>query len=411
MLANEIKIENYTYDLPDERIARFPLAKRDESKLLVFRNKVLSQTTFQHIDELLPDHSVLFWNNTKVIQARLLFRKPTGSLIEVFLLEPSDPPEYATMFSSQGSCTWQVIIGNKKKWKSGILMAVAQTGHGNVTLTAACVDPEDPNTRVRFSWKPEILTFAEVTDLFGQTPIPPYLKRNPVEEDKSRYQTIYAHHDGSVAAPTAGLHFSPTVVAGLKQKGIQIRHVTLHVGAGTFIPVKSRTIDGHSMHAETVIIKRSEIEVLLNTHPDLITAVGTTTLRSLESLYWIGHKMCTHSLVLNQPLRVEQWDPYAATDRIDYKESLRSVLKYLDQNHLDSLGFSTRLIIVPGYDFQIVNRLITNFHQPSSTLLLLVAAFTGNRWKDIYRYALDNGFRFLSYGDSSLLERRREING
>ncbi|MFH0761698.1 MAG: S-adenosylmethionine:tRNA ribosyltransferase-isomerase [Bacteroidota bacterium] len=410
MLVNEIRIENYTYDLPDERIARFPLTNRDQSKLLVFKNNELSETSFQNIGELLPENSFLFWNNTRVIQARLLFRKETGGVIEVLLLEPSDPREYATMFSCKGTCTWQVIIGNKKKWKSGFLTAVAQTQHGDVTLTAACIDPEDPDPHVRFSWKPENLTFAEISDLFGQTPIPPYLKRSPVEEDKSRYQTIYARHDGSVAAPTAGLHFSPTVVAKLKQKGIHIRTVTLHVGAGTFIPVKSITIEGHSMHAENVSINKSEIEDLLITDPDLLTAVGTTTLRSLESLYWIGQKICNNGLRLHQPLTVEQWDPYCQTETIGYKNSLQSVLNYLDKNRIDRIEFSTRLIIVPGYDFHVVNRLITNFHQPSSTLLLLIAAFVGDRWKDIYRYALDNGFRFLSYGDSSLLEREKKIN-
>lgn len=407
MLANTIKIEDYSYDLPDERIARFPLSNRDESKLLLFRNDRISQTTFKHIDQFLPDHSVLFWNNTRVIQARLLFRKPTGSLIEVFLLEPSVPPEYATMFASKGSCAWKVIIGNKKKWKSGILMAETRYGQEIVTLKASFMDTEGPDMQVRFSWEPHILTFAEVTDLFGQTPIPPYLKRNPVETDKSRYQTIYARHDGSVAAPTAGLHFSPEVVERLIHKGIQIRHVTLHVGAGTFVPVKTGTIGEHSMHAETVIIQRSEIEALLHTDPELITAVGTTTLRSLESLYWIGYRMCTSGFGLNEPLSVGQWDPYTAGKRIDYQESLRSVLQYLDHNRLDNLEFTTRLIIVPGYTFHIVNRLITNFHQPSSTLLLLVAALAGNRWKDIYRYALDNDFRFLSYGDSSLLEKKK----
>jgi len=314
------------------------------------------------------------------------------------------------MFSSKGCCTWHVIIGNKKKWKNGTLTAAAQTLGGNITLTATCLNAEETDSKVRFEWEPSDLTFAEVTDQFGQTPIPPYLKRNPIQEDKSRYQTIYARHNGSVAAPTAGLHFSPEVIDSLSRKGIQIRPVTLHVGAGTFIPVKSRTIGEHSMHAESVSIMRSEIEAILNTDPKLVTAVGTTTLRSLESLYWIGHKLCTHAFTMNQPVQVDQWDPYKSTERIDYKDSLKSVLNYLDQNRMDSIGFSTRLIIVPGYEFKIVNRLITNFHQPSSTLLLLVAAFTGNRWKEIYRYALDNGFRFLSYGDSSLLERRKEIN-
>jgi len=403
MGIREIRIEDYLYDLPQDRIALYPLEKRDQSSLLVFRNGQISQSNFFNLPEFLPADSMLIWNNTKVIPARLEFLKPTGALIEIFLLEPYSPSVYATMFNQDGSCTWNAIIGNQKKWKEDTLVRIIDSESGKVQLSAEYADIKNKN-RIHLKWSPENLMFTQILDLFGKTPIPPYLKRDSNERDKTTYQTVYANFDGSVAAPTAGLHFTQELIEKLKQKNIRLNSLTLHVGSGTFIPVKSKTIGDHEMHAETVIIDKAVIQDLLGIKPDKLTVVGTTSLRSLESLFWLGQKISLNPNLEVNHLFVDQWEPYEHEHIIDVQESLNIILNFLDKRALEQIKFSTRLIIVPGYRFRLVNRLITNFHQPSSTLLLLVSALIGNKWRDIYNYALANNFRFLSYGDSSLLE-------
>ena len=410
MRISEIRIEDYLYDLPQNRIALYPLEYRDQSKLLVFRNGQTSQSSFYNLPDLLPADSVLIWNNTKVIPARLEFKKSSGALIEIFLLEPFSPSGYATVFNQDVCCIWNVIIGNQKKWKGESLVREMDSPKGIIRLSAEYAGDKN-NNRILFKWLPEKLSFAQILDLFGKTPIPPYLKRDSNDIDKTRYQTVYANFDGSVAAPTAGLHFTPDLIQKLKQKNIRLDSVTLHVGAGTFIPVKSDTISDHRMHAETVIIGKSIIRDLLQIAPDKLTVVGTTTLRSLESMFWLGQKIALHpELEVNQ-LCVDQWEPYKYTHAIDIKHSLNTIMHFLNKRELEEIQFITRLIIVPGYPFKLVNRLITNFHQPSSTLLLLVSALIGDQWREIYHYALAHDFRFLSYGDSSLLETESFNNG
>lgn len=403
MGIREIRIEDYLYDLPQDRIALYPLEKRDQSSLLVFRNGQITQSHFFNLPEFLPADSMLIWNNTKVIPARLEFLKPSGALIEIFLLEPYSPSVYTAMFNQDGSCTWNAIIGNRKKWKGDTLVRIIDSESGRVQLSAEYDDIKNKN-RIHLKWSPENLMFAQILDLFGKTPIPPYLKRDSNERDKTTYQTVYANFDGSVAAPTAGLHFTQELIEKLKQKNIRLNSLTLHVGSGTFIPVKSKTIGDHEMHAETVIIDKVVIQDLLGIKPDKLTVVGTTSLRSLESLFWLGQKISLNPDLDADHLFVDQWEPYHYKQIIEVQESLNTILDFLDKRTLEQIHFNTRLIIVPGYRFKLVNRLITNFHQPSSTLLLLVSALIGNKWRDIYNYALTNNFRFLSYGDSSLLE-------
>ncbi len=410
MSVKEIRIEDYFYDLPQNRVALYPLENRDQSSLLVFRNGQISQSHFFNLPDLLPADSMLIWNNTKVIPARLEFKKSTGAPVEIFLIEPYSPSGYATMFNKNGSCTWNTIIGNQKKWKGESLVRMIDSASGPVQLSVEYADIEDKN-RILLKWSPENLTFARILDLFGKTPIPPYLKRDSNDQDKTRYQTVYANFDGSVAAPTAGLHFTADLIEKLKQKNIRLGSITLHVGSGTFIPVKSETIGDHQMHGETVIIDKSIIRDLLGTNPDKLTVVGTTSLRSLESLFWLGQKISRDLVLDANQLCVDQWEPYNHTHIIDVQESLNTIYDFLDQRGLEQIQFITRLIIVPGYRFRLVNRLITNFHQPSSTLLLLISALIGNKWRDIYKYALDNDFRFLSYGDSSLLEMQSNNHG
>ncbi len=398
-----IRTEDYRYILPEERIATYPEEDRDQSKLLVFRNNSIHETRFFNLPDLLPPDSTIIWNNTKVIPARLQFNKATGALIEIFLLEPALPSSYITVFSQRKSCEWKVIVGNQKKWKGEHLTRAAVFEDRNVELTVEYVDNNN-KSQVLLSWTPEDLTFAQILDIFGKTPIPPYLKRESVEGDKVRYQTVYADFDGSVAAPTAGLHFTSDLIELLKQQNISFDSVTLHVGSGTFIPVKSSTIGEHIMHAETVIINKATIQNLLVLTPDKLTVVGTTSLRSLESLFWLGNKLNDNPNIDSNCLTVDQWVPYNTDQPISSKEALGSVLNYMNDWNLDHLEFVTRLLIVPGYKFKLVHRLITNFHQPSSTLLLLVSALVGEKWREIYDYALKNDFRFLSYGDSSILE-------
>jgi S-adenosylmethionine:tRNA ribosyltransferase-isomerase len=403
MGLKDIRIEDYRYDLPQDRIAVHPVADRDRSNLLVYRNGAISGANFSDLPELLPEDSMVVRNDTRVIPARIAFTKATGARIEVFLLEPIDPPGYTRIFSQTVSCSWSVTIGNMKKWKSGELTWRIETAEGMITLVASRDAVNDPNV-VNFTWTPETLSFAEILHLFGKTPIPPYLGRESEDSDKDRYQTVYAHFDGSVAAPTAGLHFTDRLIQKLTARRISFQSLTLHVGSGTFVPVKSERIGDHSMHAETVFIHRQLIQSLLEMPTSRVTLVGTTSLRSLESLYWLGCKLMRQPESSVDSLAVDQWDPYEMPEEIPLADSLRIILDYLTRNNLETLHFNTRLIIVPGYRIRTTRRLITNFHQPSSTLLLLVAALVGERWKDIYDYALRNGFRFLSYGDSSLLD-------
>ena len=405
MNTKHIRIKDYNYDLPDERIAKFPLPERDKSKLLVYNHGEVSQDVFSNITHYLPQGALMVFNNTKVIQARLHFRKETGSLIEIFLLEPALPTDYEQMFQTTGACSWYCLVGNLKKWKGGPLTTtVEMPGQPSVQLTAERDMSCETALKIDFKWTgDDKLSFAELIDKVGELPIPPYLNRNTQESDKTTYQTVYSKIKGSVAAPTAGLHFTQKVLADIDQHGIDREELTLHVGAGTFKPVKSEEIEGHAMHTEYVCIRRSTLEKLLQHNCEAV-AVGTTSVRTLESLYYMGCKVKANPNVSLDQLHVNQWEPYASTTTtITPAEAIGELIAYMDRNNLPSLHSSTQIIIAPGYQYKIVKRLITNFHQPQSTLLLLVSAFVGGDWKSIYRYALDNDFRFLSYGDSSIL--------
>ncbi len=396
-----IKISQYTYDLPEERIAKFPLEERDLSKLLIYKNGELSHTVFRNLPEVL-DKTLLVVNNTKVIYARMLFQKPTGAKIEIFCLNPVEPAEYNQAFQVRGEAVWACMIGNRKKWKNGVLTKTFSAHGKDFSITAEYLEPYKENTHlVRFRWDGE-LTFSQVLDSIGLVPIPPYLNREAVPQDRQTYQTVYSREEGSVAAPTAGLHFTPRVLDDLRKKGIDTAEVTLHVGAGTFRPVKSETIGGHPMHTEYFTVEATELRKIRE-NLGRITAVGTTSMRTLESLYWLGLKMMSNP----QDRFIEQWTPYEMQADRPVAEVLDFLLQYLADTGKERLEGWTQIIIVPGYEFKIVDNLITNFHQPQSTLLLLVAAFVGEDWRRIYQYALDNDFRFLSYGDSSLLFGRK----
>ena len=405
MNTKHIRIKDYNYDLPDERIAKFPLPERDKSKLLVYNHGEVSQDVFSNITRYLPQGALMVFNNTKVIQARLHFRKETGSLIEIFLLEPALPADYEQMFQTTGACSWYCLVGNLKKWKGGPLTTtVEMPGQPSVQLSAERDMSCETALKIDFKWTgDDKLSFAELIDKVGELPIPPYLNRNTQESDKTTYQTVYSKIKGSVAAPTAGLHFTQKVLADIDQHNIDREELTLHVGAGTFKPVKSEEIEGHAMHTEYVCIRRTTLEKLLQHNCEAV-AVGTTSVRTLESLYYMGCKVKVNPNVSLDQLHVNQWEPYASTTTtITPAEAIGELIAYMDRNNLPSLHSSTQIIIAPGYQYKIVKRLITNFHQPQSTLLLLVSAFVGGDWKSIYRYALDNDFRFLSYGDSSIL--------
>lgn len=407
------KISDYNYTLPDERIAKFPLQERDKSKLLLYRHGEVGEDVFSNLPSYLPKGALMVFNNTKVIQARLHFRKPTGALIEIFLLEPVAPRDYEQMFQSRGECSWICLIGNQKKWKEGALCSTLPSL--NTQLTAQRGAPCGTGIRIDFSWDNPDVSFSEILEAAGELPIPPYLNRETQESDKTTYQTVYSKIKGSVAAPTAGLHFTDRVLQALDQHGIDRDEVTLHVGAGTFKPVKSEDISGHEMHTEYICVQRRTIEKLL-AHDCQAIAVGTTSVRTLESLYYMGLKVLRNPDVSEEELHVSQWEPYTlaqaslANDTrhplqggVAASSSLRALLDWLDRHHLSALHSSTQIIIVPGYEYKIVKMLVTNFHQPKSTLLLLVSAFVGGNWRTIYDYALAHDFRFLSYGDSSLL--------
>lgn len=399
-----IRIEDYNYDLPDSRIAKFPLSQRDHSKLLVDDKGKIGEDQFFNLPNHIPSGSLMVFNNTKVIQARLHFRKSTGALIEVFLLEPYIPADYERIFQQTKSCSWLCMIGNLKKWKGETLEREITIGDSVVILKAE--KREKPQSsqyeNVCFTWNDDTLSFSELLEAVGELPIPPYLNRETEESDKTTYQTVYSKIKGSVAAPTAGLHFSDDVLKALDSKGVERQEVTLHVGAGTFKPVKSVEIGDHDMHTEYICVKREVLESIV-AHNSQVVAVGTTSVRTLESLYYMGCKIAENPDVTEGQLHVNQWEPYEKTYTLTPQEAIKSIIGYLDKNGLTALHSSTQIIIAPGYEYKFVKQLITNFHQPQSTLLLLVSAFLKGHWREVYDYALSHDFRFLSYGDSSLL--------
>ena len=399
-----IRISDYNYNLPDERIAKFPIAQRDHSKLLVYRHGEVSDDTFYHLPDYLPEGALMVFNNTKVIQARMHFRKETGALIEVFLLEPADPTDYELMFQLTSHCSWLCLVGNLKKWKEGTLKRDFTIKGEQLTLTATRRQMVGNSHWVDLEWNNANVPFAEILEEVGELPIPPYLNRNTEESDKTTYQTVYSKIKGSVAAPTAGLHFTEDVLHAIDEKGIDREEVTLHVGAGTFKPVKSEEIEGHEMHTEYICVRRETLEKLI-AHDAKAIAVGTTSVRTLESLYYMGCRLVRNPDLSERELHIDQWEPYEerAGEEIPPVEALKHLLDWLDRNHLPALHSSTQIIIAPGYEYKIVKMLVTNFHQPQSTLLLLVSAFVKGDWHKIYDYALAHDFRFLSYGDSSLL--------
>ena len=394
-----IQIADFDYPLPDERIAKFPLERRDQSKLLVYKDGVIRESLFCHIPELLPPQTLLVFNNTKVIHARLFFQKPTGSMIEVFCLEPYQMP-VSQAFDQRQQCTWTCFIGNNKKWKEGSLSRSVVINGQQITLFADRKQAVGNAWIVQFSWTGDA-SFAEIIDQAGVIPLPPYLHREAVSSDNERYQTVYAKWEGSVAAPTAGLHFTPEVFETLKAKSIDTDFITLHVGAGTFKPVNTLTIGEHEMHIEKIEIARQNIECLLNHFGQPIIPVGTTTVRTIESVYWFGVKLSQNPQL--EAMHVMQWDPYELAEKaLPTNQAYQNVLDWMERNDLDRLDGDTQLMIAPGYTYHVIDGLITNFHQPKSTLLLLVSALIGDAWHDCYQYALDHDFRFLSYGDSCL---------
>lgn len=400
--TKHIKISDYNYPLPDERIAKFPLPVRDQSKLLVYRHGEVSETRFTSLPDYLEAGELMIFNNTKVIQARLHFRKETGALIEIFCLEPIQPNDYVLNFQQTSHAAWLCMIGNLKKWKEGSLHKEMNVKGHAITLTATRGECRGTSHWVDFTWDNPEITFADILEVFGELPIPPYLNRETQESDKETYQTVYSKIKGSVAAPTAGLHFTERMLQALRDKGVDLEEVTLHVGAGTFKPVKSEEIEGHEMHTEYISVNRQTIEKLI-AHGGKAIVVGTTSVRTLESLYYIGVTIASHPDAGQEELHVRQWQPYETHPTMTTVESLQQILDYMKRHELEALHTSTQIIIAPGYTYHIVQKMVTNFHQPQSTLLLLVSAFVKGDWRTIYDYALAHDFRFLSYGDSSLL--------
>jgi S-adenosylmethionine:tRNA ribosyltransferase-isomerase len=414
MHPKDLSVHNFTYELPEHKIARYPLTERDSSRLLIYKEGAICEDVYRNIHQQLPPGSLLIFNNTKVVAARLLFQKPTGAVVEIFCLEP--PPEYADMttaMTQKSRVTWICLIGGASKWKPGQLLEKQLDLNGReILLQAKYLGKEKDSFAIELSWTPEELSFAEVLQVAGNIPLPPYIKRTVEQTDSERYQTIYANTEGSVAAPTAGLHFTDSVFEKLNQQHIHREYVTLHVGAGTFKPVKSDTMNGHPMHAEFIDVSISTIERILEYLDKHITVVGTTSLRTVESLYWLGVKTIGQPGLPLEDLVVHQWDPYElngvpGSRGISAKTALESLLQYLHARQMDRLITKTSLLIAPGYTFQIPRALVTNFHQPQSTLLLLVAAFVGLDWRKLYTHALERDFRFLSYGDGCLLFRNQ----
>ncbi|WP_288318232.1 S-adenosylmethionine:tRNA ribosyltransferase-isomerase [Xylanibacter caecicola] len=402
MDTKHIKINDYNYPLPDDRIAKFPVRQRDRSKLLVYRKGDITEDVFYKISDYIPSGALMVFNNTKVIQARMHFRKETGALIEIFLLEPVVPADYELMFQTTGRCSWLCMIGNLKKWKAGNLSIELDINGKPVMLTATRGNEIGTSHWVDFEWDNSEISFSEIIDSAGELPIPPYLNRDTQESDKTTYQTVYSKIKGSVAAPTAGLHFTDDVLRSLDDCGVQRDEITLHVGAGTFKPVKSDEIEGHDMHTEYISVHRSTLENLL-CHGTAAIAVGTTSVRTLESLYYIGVHLGSGNEITENSFHVKQWEPYNGECDVTPEDAIRNIIAWLDANGVNVLHGSTQIIIAPGYEYKIVKMLVTNFHQPQSTLLLLVSAFVNGDWRRIYDYALSHDFRFLSYGDSSLL--------
>ena len=403
METKNIQISDYNYELPDARIAKFPMAERDHSKLLIYDKGSVGEDVFYNLPQHLPAHALMVFNNTKVIQARLHFRKDTGALIEVFLLEPAQPADYEQMFQTRSRCSWLCLVGNQKKWKEGALVRQLSVNGQTVTLRATRRGEHGTSQWIDFEWDGNA-SFAEIIDVAGELPIPPYLNRETQESDLTTYQTVYSKIKGSVAAPTAGLHFTERVLSAIDAQGIEREELTLHVGAGTFRPVKSATIGDHPMHTEYIAVRRHTIERIL-AHQCEVIAVGTTSVRTLESLYYMGLKVLANPDLTEDALHVSQWEPYdqPTADSPQPSVALQALLDWMSRRQLSVLHSSTQIIIAPGYNYHIVKMLITNFHQPQSTLLLLVSAFVKGDWRRIYDYALAHDFRFLSYGDSSLL--------
>lgn len=408
----DIDINQFNYHLPSEKIAQYPLAKRDHSKLLIFKDHKINEEVFYNIHQYLPTNSLLFYNATKVIQARLLFQKSTGANIEIFCLEPQQPThEIQEAFHQQSGVIWECLVGNSKKWKEETLSLEFNYNNKTALLSAKRIKQMGKHALIEFSWKPGDLSFSEILLHSGLMPLPPYMHRKTEESDKERYQTVYAKMEGSVAAPTAGLHFTDPILSQLKARNISIDELTLHVGAGTFVPVKGSSVANHTMHSEQIVISKESIKSLISNidHPTI--AVGTTTVRTLESLYWHGVKLIVNKDDATE-INIQQWDPYQSQYNcgISVSESLNAVIQQMNSLSQASIKGHTQLIIIPGYQIRIPDILITNFHMPKSTLLLLVSAFIGDYWKDIYKHALNNDFRFLSYGDSCLFFKEK-LNG
>lgn len=394
----EINLSDYTYSLPDERIAKYPLAKRDQSKLLHYHKGVIKHKNFIDIEELIPNQSTLFFNNTKVIPARLIFHKSTGAQIEIFLLKPISPsPILSVVMEERETVIWECMIGNVKKWKEDVpLMRELTIGDKKIILNAIIHNRE--KKQIQFSWNNKSISFSEIVEASGKVPLPPYLNRQPEAEDKPRYQTVYSEHDGAVAAPTAGLHFTPEILRSLADRGIKESFLTLHVSAGTFQPIKTENIIEHPMHSEQMVVDRLSIQNVVDAKGNII-AIGTTSMRTLESLYWFGVRLING----NEDFTIQKLEPYQSTKKITRSEAFSAILAWMDKNELTQIIGTTEIFIFPGYKFRVCDGLITNFHQPGSTLILLVAAFIGEDWRKVYQEADTNGYRFLSYGDSSFL--------
>jgi S-adenosylmethionine:tRNA-ribosyltransferase-isomerase (queuine synthetase) len=402
VIRRDIDINDYYYDLPEDRIAQYPVNERDRSQLLIYKENKIVKDTFRNIDEYLPPDSLLVFNNTRVIRARILFQKETGAVIEILCLEPIFPFDYSLSFGSKEPVEWKCIVGNLKKWKGGVLTTSFKYNGNQYYLYAERLQSDGEAWHIKFSWNNCEMSFGEIIETTGHIPLPPYINREDEAEDNERYQTVYSRIKGSVAAPTAGLHFTDYVFEKIKARGIKTVELTLHVGAGTFQPVKAKNIYDHEMHCEHFSIDAKTIILLLENQGKILP-VGTTSVRTLESLYWLGVKLIQNQPDINANLSLGQWEAYDMVTNISIKESLGALLKYINERNLMCLQAVTSIMIVPGYEFRITNGMVTNFHQPRSTLLLLISAWTGNRWKEIYTFAFENRFRFLSYGDSSLL--------
>ena len=400
------QISDFTYTLPEEKIAAFPLKDRDDARILIYKDDLIQEDQFKNITHYLPEKSLLVFNNSRVIPARILFQKSTGAIIEIFCLEPCGViNDYSVVMNSQERSRWKVLIGGASKWKEGPLQKILLIDGISCKLEVVLIEKLSNAYIVEFSWTPSKLSFAAVIESAGLTPLPPYIKRVSEAADKDRYQTIYAKNKGSVAAPTAGLHFTANIFDSLKKKQVQTGYITLHVGAGTFKPVQSESMSGHEMHTEWIEINTETLQLLIHHLDQTIIAVGTTSVRTLESLYWMGVKSILHPDIKNTELSISQWEVYDSMlpSDISALEALTALMSRMTSQKIDRLISSTQILIAPGYQFKLTNAIVTNFHQPQSTLLLLVAAAIHDKWKSIYQHALDNNYRFLSYGDGSLL--------